>query len=73
MKKTFDDELSAVIVHNDKQLQNIKKDTAKMNSDIEKAAVVWQMDYGSKSGRCAKQFVLDYLSKDFKEKNNETE
>ena len=37
MKKTFDDELSAVIVHNDKQLQNIKIDTAKMNSEVEKS------------------------------------
>lgn len=34
-----------------------------MNAEIEKAAVVWQMDYGSKSGRCAKQFVNDYISK----------
>ena len=34
-----------------------------MNEEIEKAAVVWQMDYGSKSGRCAKQFVYDYVSK----------
>ena len=37
MKKTFDDELSAVIVHNDKQLQNIKIDNAKMNSEVEKS------------------------------------
>ena len=34
-----------------------------MNEEIEKAAVVWQMDYGSKSGRCAKQFVYNYVSK----------
>jgi len=36
MKKTFDDELSAVIVHNDERLKNIKKDTEEMNSDVEK-------------------------------------
>ena len=34
-----------------------------MTEEIEKAAVVWQMDYGSKSGRCAKQFVYDYIAK----------
>ena len=53
---------------NQKEYLNIVKEMLashglEMNADIERAAVVWQMDYGSKSGRCAKQFVLDYLSK----------
>ena len=34
-----------------------------MNGEIEKQAVVWQMNYGTKSGRCAKQFVANYVSK----------
>lgn len=33
-----------------------------ITAEIEKAAVAWQMDYGSKSGRCAKQFVNNYVS-----------
>jgi len=28
-----------------------------MNADLEKRAIVWQMNYGGRNGRCAKQFV----------------
>ena len=40
-----------------------------MTEDIRKEAVQWEMRYGGKSGRCAKQFVTDYVNKhgDFKE------
>ena len=53
---------------NQREYLNIVKELllshgVQMTEDIEKAAVVWQMDYGSKSGRCAKQFVFDYISK----------
>ncbi len=41
----------------------LKKHGIEMNGDIEKAAVVWQMNYGGRTGRCAKQFVANYLSK----------
>lgn len=34
-----------------------------MDSDIEKKAVVWQMNYGGRNPRLAKQFVSDYLAK----------
>lgn len=34
-----------------------------MTDEIEKAAVRWQMRYGGKSGRCAKQFVADFMHK----------
>lgn len=32
-----------------------------MDDEIKKEANRWQMRYGSKSGRCAKQFVADYM------------
>ncbi|MGN1116459.1 MAG: ATP-binding protein [Candidatus Ornithomonoglobus sp.] len=32
-----------------------------MTAEIEKEAVRWQMRYGGKSGRCAKQFVADFM------------
>lgn len=41
----------------------LKKHDIEMNADIEKQAVVWQMNYGSKNARCAKQFVASYISK----------
>lgn len=41
----------------------LKKHNIEMNGDIEKEAVVWQMNYGGKSARCAKQFVTSYVSK----------
>lgn len=34
-----------------------------VTADIEKAAIVWQMNYGSRNPRSAKQFVSSYLSK----------
>ncbi len=34
-----------------------------MTEEIRKEAVRWEMNYGGKSGRCAKQFANDYLSK----------
>lgn len=41
----------------------LKKRGIEMNADIEKQAVVWEMNYGGKSARCAKQFVTSYLSR----------
>lgn len=43
--------------------QMLKKYNIEMNGDIEKKAVVWQMNYGGRSARCAKQFVTSYVSK----------
>lgn len=40
----------------------LKKYDIEMNGDIEKAAIVWQMNYGGRSARCAKQFVTSYVS-----------
>lgn len=53
---------------NQKEYLNIVKEMLKnynieMNGDIEKKAVVWQMNYGGRSPRCAKQFVTSYISK----------
>ena len=33
-----------------------------MDEKIEKQAVVWQMNYGGRNGRCAKQFVASYIA-----------
>ena len=41
----------------------LKKHNIQMNADIEKEAVVWQMNYGGRSARCAKQFVTSYIAK----------
>lgn len=41
----------------------LKKYGIEMSGDIEKQAVVWQMNYGGRSARCAKQFVTSYVSK----------
>ena len=41
----------------------LKKHDIEMNADIEKQAVVWEMNYGGKSARCAKQFVTSYISR----------
>ena len=40
----------------------LKKRGIEMNADIEKQAVVWEMNYGGKSARCAKQFVTSYIA-----------
>lgn len=42
----------------------LKKKGVGMNGDIEKQAVVWAMNYGGRSARCAKQFVTAYISKE---------
>ena len=41
----------------------LKRGGVEMTEDIRKEAVRWEMNYGGKSGRCAKQFALDYLTK----------
>lgn len=41
----------------------LKNHDIEMDADIEKQAIVWQMNYGSKNARCAKQFVANYISK----------
>ncbi len=47
----------------------LKARNIEMNGDIEKQAVVWQMNYGgSRSARCAKQFVAAYAAKTKEEK-----
>jgi len=43
--------------------QMLKKYNIEMTGEIEKKAIVWQMNYGGRSGRCAKQFVTSYVSK----------
>lgn len=40
----------------------LKRHGVEMDAEIEKKAVVWQMNYGSKNARCAKQFVANYIS-----------
>ena len=35
----------------------LKRRNIEMDADIEKQAIIWQMNYGSKSPRCATQFV----------------
>ncbi len=34
-----------------------------VDADIERQAIVWQMNYGARSGRCARQFVASYIAK----------
>lgn len=41
----------------------LKRHNVEMNDEIKQAALVWQMDYGTKNGRCANQFVASYLAK----------
>lgn len=52
---------------NQKEFLNIvahmlEKHGVEITADIEKKAVVWQMNYGGRNGRCAKQFVASYIS-----------
>ena len=42
----------------------LKRHGIEMTADIEKQALVWQMNYGGRSARCAKQFVASYASKE---------
>ncbi len=39
----------------------LERNGVTMTDEIKKEAVRWEMNYGGKSGRCAKQFVSDYL------------
>ncbi len=39
----------------------LERNGIEMTEEIKKEAVRWEMNYGGKSGRCAKQFVSDYL------------
>lgn len=39
----------------------LERNGIEMTDEIKKEAVRWEMNYGGKSGRCAKQFVSDYL------------
>lgn len=39
----------------------LERQGVEMTEEIRKEAVRWQMNYGGKSGRCAKQFVADYM------------
>ena len=41
----------------------LKKKGVKMNADIEKEAIIWAMNYGGRSARCARQFVTSYIAK----------
>lgn len=41
----------------------LRKHDIEMTADIEKEAIVWQMNYGGRNGRCAKQFVASYVAK----------
>lgn len=40
----------------------LKKYNVEMTAEIEKQAVIWQMSYGGRNGRCAKQFVSSFVS-----------
>ncbi|MCX7714602.1 MAG: ATP-binding protein [Clostridia bacterium] len=41
----------------------LKKKGYEMNAEIERRAIVWQMNYSGRSGRCAAQFVASYIGK----------
>lgn len=41
----------------------LKSHGIEMTAELEKKAVVWQMNYGGKSARCAKQFVASCVAK----------
>lgn len=41
----------------------LERNGIEMTDEIKKAAVRWEMNYGGKSGRCAKQFVADYMNR----------
>lgn len=46
----------------------LKRHNVEMNKEIEKEANIWQMNYGGRSARCAKQFVTAYLVKEQSER-----
>ena len=39
----------------------LERNGIEMTDEIKKEAVRWEMSYGGKSGRCAKQFVADFM------------
>lgn len=39
----------------------LERKGVEMTDEIKKEAVRWEMNYGGKSGRCAKQFVADFM------------
>lgn len=41
----------------------LKSHGIEMTPELEKDAIVWQMNYGGKSGRCAKQFAASCIAK----------
>ena len=41
----------------------LERNGIELTEDIKKEAVRWEMRYGGKSGRCAKQFVTDYVNR----------
>ncbi len=41
----------------------LERNGIEMTEEIKKEAVRWEMNYGGKSGRCAKQFVSDFMHK----------
>ena len=42
----------------------LKEKGLEMTPETEKAAIVWQMKYGGRNGRCAKQFIASLANKD---------
>ncbi len=42
----------------------LERNGIEMTEEIKKEAVRWEMNYGGKSGRCAKQFVADFLHRE---------
>ena len=47
----------------------LKRRGIEMTAEIEKQALVWQMNYGGRSARCAKQFVASYAAQNKEEGN----
>ena len=41
----------------------LERNGIEMTDEVKKEAVRWEMNYGGKSGRCAKQFVADFMHK----------
>ncbi len=41
----------------------LKRHNVEMDDEIKQAALMWQMDHGTKNGRCANQFAASYLAK----------
>ena len=41
----------------------LERNGIELNAELEKRAIVWQMNYGGRNGRCAKQFVASLAGK----------